>query len=405
MPIAFNCPKCGKGYQVPDAVAGRSTKCRQCGTTMTIPLGSAAIAPMPLAPPPPPPMGEIPTLERAEPAAAGGKWPMKRVGLIAAAVLVALVGAVSLYGISRFVFGGTDSMKYLPDNCQGIVCFRLADFVNSKVYADLKKEFPEIDIDKLIEQQGDQLQLKSGDYEEIMIGFGDFTKQEFVGIIKTKKAIGEEEFTKPKGGKTYTKSTVAGHTVYEDFEAAYCVVNKNLAVVGEKKTVKAVLERNKKPEIPEGLEKALKETDLSATLSFAMSFSQFSRNRDVVDALREAKMEASAEMVEAIAGQVQVRSDISASLVMLCKDSKSADSVRKMAEGGVEIFKNAAKGEIPPEVTEILDSIKVAASGSRVTGNLSFKVAPLVKLIKDSMQPRAAPFQKVGGPIEVPVPP
>ncbi len=36
--IHFNCPGCGKLYQVPDEVAGKSAKCRHCGRQMQIPI-------------------------------------------------------------------------------------------------------------------------------------------------------------------------------------------------------------------------------------------------------------------------------------------------------------------------------------------------------------------------------
>lgn len=42
MPIAFSCPSCQKDYTVPDQFAGRSTRCRQCGSDMQIPVASFA---------------------------------------------------------------------------------------------------------------------------------------------------------------------------------------------------------------------------------------------------------------------------------------------------------------------------------------------------------------------------
>jgi ubiquitin-protein ligase len=35
--ISFACQQCGKPFSVPDAYAGRSARCKGCGTTMTIP--------------------------------------------------------------------------------------------------------------------------------------------------------------------------------------------------------------------------------------------------------------------------------------------------------------------------------------------------------------------------------
>jgi hypothetical protein len=38
MPIHFACPICSKGYSVPDANAGKWTKCRVCGERLSVPL-------------------------------------------------------------------------------------------------------------------------------------------------------------------------------------------------------------------------------------------------------------------------------------------------------------------------------------------------------------------------------
>jgi ubiquitin-protein ligase len=70
--IEFNCPNCRKRFKVPDELAGRSAKCKSCGSAMTVPAESAVAggvvaetaaattttapvpAPAPAAPPPPP---------------------------------------------------------------------------------------------------------------------------------------------------------------------------------------------------------------------------------------------------------------------------------------------------------------------------------------------------------------
>lgn len=38
MAITFCCPGCGKQYQMPDETAGRKGKCKQCGTSLVIPV-------------------------------------------------------------------------------------------------------------------------------------------------------------------------------------------------------------------------------------------------------------------------------------------------------------------------------------------------------------------------------
>jgi len=62
--IEFNCPNCRKRFKVPDELAGRSAKCKACGSPMTVPaessVGVAAVVletvgvPTPAAPAPTP---------------------------------------------------------------------------------------------------------------------------------------------------------------------------------------------------------------------------------------------------------------------------------------------------------------------------------------------------------------
>src|SRR4051794_19263750 len=130
MPITFNCPGCAKGYSVPENVAGRSTRCRACGTTFTIPVSSQAA---------PAPAGNF----GSEPAPrARGKFPFKMIGLVAAALIV--VGLVGGFGSALLAAGNPAAMNFMPDNCQVLTSVRVADFAKSGVWAVVNKEYPDI---------------------------------------------------------------------------------------------------------------------------------------------------------------------------------------------------------------------------------------------------------------------
>ena len=45
MPIAFDCPHCGKNYRVADTNAGKRFACKECGNPVTVPGAQAAAAP------------------------------------------------------------------------------------------------------------------------------------------------------------------------------------------------------------------------------------------------------------------------------------------------------------------------------------------------------------------------
>ncbi len=42
--ISFSCPKCGRGFAVPDTAAGRRAKCNGCGAELVVPAQSARAA-------------------------------------------------------------------------------------------------------------------------------------------------------------------------------------------------------------------------------------------------------------------------------------------------------------------------------------------------------------------------
>jgi hypothetical protein len=59
MRISFNCPQCGRAFNVSEKHGGKRAKCNSCGTEMMIPSGAPPIdmtdPVQPVAPPPPPP--------------------------------------------------------------------------------------------------------------------------------------------------------------------------------------------------------------------------------------------------------------------------------------------------------------------------------------------------------------
>jgi ubiquitin-protein ligase len=50
--ISFACPKCGKKFSVADELAGRSGKCKACGSSMQVPVAGSPSRAKPAAPPP-----------------------------------------------------------------------------------------------------------------------------------------------------------------------------------------------------------------------------------------------------------------------------------------------------------------------------------------------------------------
>ena len=130
MPISFSCSGCGQAYKVPDESAGRSTKCRKCGTLVSIPTTSS-IAAQPAAPRPAADAFNFAGHDSPDTTPRPKTKKKSKKGLMLAlfGVLFAFFGCCLLPGTAGvayyfFFLGGDEGMKYLPDNPQVIMSTR-----------------------------------------------------------------------------------------------------------------------------------------------------------------------------------------------------------------------------------------------------------------------------------------
>jgi hypothetical protein len=373
MPITFNCPGCGKGYTVPDAVGGKSSKCRACGAAVKIPLSSEAAAPMPAAAPAP----------RSR---SGGGFPIKKIALVAVAFLV--VVALGYGGWSLLSGGGGSAgMKFMPDNTRILVSVRPADYMKSGVWAEIKKEMPEAD--KILTDSTKEAPFQVEDVSQVLVGVGDYTKEEAVIAIEFKKAVKLDDviafLNKTAGGKqkTFTEEKVGSYTIKADKEVSLCQVSDKLIVGGSPSALKAVLERDKKPAFTDGLQKALKDADLSQTVSVVFDVKPFASDPMIGGTAKGAGIDVSS--VESAVINIAVTSDVKVNAIAQCKDAKTAEEYRKMAEGGVLMAKKALGAQMPKDVIDIIDALKVKDKDKQLTAEVAIKVAPLIPLAKQAL--------------------
>lgn len=387
MPINFSCPGCQKGYTVPDQFAGRTSKCRQCGGALQIPAMAAA-APL-LADPAvhAAPAAAVPTLAAAptfapayEGAAPAGS-AMKKLVIFGSIGFVALflMGGMA-FAAWYFLFSGSSISsyeKYLPNDCVAVVSIRVDDFLASDAWKEAKKELP------MIEDGLKEAKEKTGygpeDISQVFIGIARPEKNKEPGgiaIIKTVKEIDVEDIkSRAKKDHIEFKEEKAGnYTMYTKSDGAFCKVDGKLLILGSIKDVKAVLERDKKPDLSDGLKAAMKKTDFSKTVAFAAAL----KDQKVSD-LMGGKALPAVDKVEAIAGYVNVTSDIKVSLSLECKDDKSAEEFKKLAEGIITSTK--LDKDMPKETSEMLDAIKISQSGTDLTAEFQFKASDAIKLV------------------------
>jgi hypothetical protein len=216
------------------------------------------------------------------------------------------------------------------------------------------------------------------DVEHFLVGIpkGGSGNNEVV-VLRTTKAIKATDIVAAKQGSSFKEEKVNGNTVYHSDRGSmsFCVAESKVVIYGQLDRVKEVLERNKKPRFTTGLETALKQADFSDTIAFAADVREVGQGFALGPMTRE--------NTEGVAGSIQIKSDVRARVIALCKDSQSAADIKKWLDGELENFKKIAPGVLQ----KILDDVSISTSGSKVQGKLQFKVGGLVKAVRDIRPP------------------
>jgi hypothetical protein len=440
MTIAFKCPGCPTTLKVPDELAGRKGKCPKCGTGFLVPGGAAAPAPPPPAAAraaaakpraPEPELLEEEPLEELPPQAITNDKPppgrrrkaevvdeplevlddepddrprkkKKKKGgmllpmlLIGGGVLGLLCAGLVTGGLMWWFgfFGGiNEELKYMPDGCQVVAEVHVDQLLNSDAFAQVKKEFP--DIQKTIDQGNSQAGgIASSDLDQIVMGFKD---GEQVIVVRSKKSIKVDDIkndmkkSDPKGEIKETK--VGRFTMYETKSSnqfvpaqGFSLVDDRRVVLAKPDTLKAILTRDKAPDFSEGLKAAMAQTDFNASFAAAGSVKDWKKGKSGGGSPigNVGGLDASyADKVDGFAIKVNVRSDIDVSFTALCADAKTADDVKKLIDAGLVKAKN--EKSVPSGFADMLD-VQVNVSGSNLTASKTIKVAPIIKAYKDQM--------------------
>src|SRR5262249_9166477 len=154
------------------------------------------------------------------------------------------------------------------NNPNVVVSVKVDDLMASDSWKELEKTVP--NFNKGMEDMEKEVGLTPTAIAHVLVGGQGGGKEEPVAVVRTKKDITAADLlAKIKNGK-YTDVKVNKYTMYQGEQPSYskippkafCVVDSKLVVYGRADTLRAVLERDKKPELSSGLQTALKETDL-----------------------------------------------------------------------------------------------------------------------------------------------
>lgn len=394
------CPKCGL---VQDALTG---VCDRCGVPLD---GQIALQPLTPSPPYDPLASLAPELDDTEeplPRKTKGRGRRIRLLLAAGAFLVFFCIALSVMGgLAWWWFGSgrPDPMKFLPEDCQSIVAINVRQILDSEIYQQLQRDNADLS------RRSDDLTALVGipvtNMESVLIGTGSGSEAAVV-IVQTRQPAEASTIRGLRRGVRFREVRVGNYTLYEEtgkslpgllgmvggafpgFEdaasttAAFCVVDRMLVVLGNGKDLRAVLQRDRNPDLPQGLRDALEHVDLSKSLVFAAN------RRDI----KESGLAALGSFeLDGLAGQVTVRDDINVELFALCKDAAAADKLRKLVDGWIGAGKmQAEQMRLLAGAEDFLDAAEVSARGRLVDARLQVKGQSIRRLIREN-KPRGLP--------------
>jgi len=285
-------------------------------------------------------------------------------------------------------------LKFMPDSMQFVYSDRIEQERKSGVYGVLKKEFPELGSWPEMVIQGMGGGLKEDDFTQITVG-ASIDNAQLMAVVRTRKPLSADNIKSSAKGQKFTESKTASGTLYATTTFAFCVpeMDTSLVVVSNSPdALRKVLDRNGKPELAEGMQAAIKLVDLSSDEALALDLrdlklKMFEKDRSLPPPLAKGLMEICQD-VQAIAWQGRYTDVMDITLVMACKNAKTAEDYRKLVDGLLVVLKKAtAIGQentlMTKNVEELVDAFKVSNSGNNVNVKVTCKPEEVVKLVKE----------------------
>jgi hypothetical protein len=448
MPITFACPECDKTFKVSDEMAGRKGKCNACGATMLIPgkvkassssNGSAKSR------------DEIDDEDdrdyEDEPRSRtrrkrdddddyevvrtksrrrdddddfddepeGEERPRRKkkrkqkkarslmglwVALGIGSILVIMGGAyfAVAFALNIWPFGAAgEAMKFMPDNCKILVSVKWDEIEKSQLFQDLKSANP--DFDKALGGNNDsELQfLRKKGIDSILMGLSGEADKLVGGkpngcmvVTLREGTSGKELLDSRKDSSSYKETKAGSYTVYENNKDAFSVVSSKMIIVGDKDVVSAILKRDKKPEIPEGLKAVMDQVSFSKPLAVAAD-TKGALTAEKVPLLMLVGLDKIGAEIEGIALQASVGADINLECFVNCKSAQGANDLKK------KIDEQAKGPSVPKEAADITNSLTVTTSGGTLTAALTVKGETLKNLTKMFPGVSGAPPDRAAG--------
>lgn len=291
--------------------------------------------------------------------------------------------------------GGTDPASFLPDDCQFIAVVNVQTYLTSKAYQDITKAAKGLGLPESADSTAlsDKLGLEQADVVQIVMG-ANFKKLEkakteagspLVMVVRTKGPVTAEQIVKRAKDQGFTPAKLGNAMIYDGKELSFLVAEKQTVIYGPKTDVRAIVERQAPAKLSACMQAALKDVAGAKGGAVAVALKDLLDDPTIKAILPQLGPQIGQIVgdMEHLAVQVNVGDDIDTSLALLMKNAKSADEARKLAEGFMALAKLGGGKDMPKEVMEVIDAIKLSSDGSRVKGSVAVKTPTVIKLMKD----------------------
>jgi len=437
MTISFQCTGCGRTLKVADELAGRKGKCPQCNAVLFIPEGKKSAlttAPAPprkkAAPAPPAEEPEDPEEARDEADDAPAEEPRKRRGkkikgktakrslmlplLLGGGLLFLLcAGGGTATALWWFLSGGPqDDLYFYPDNTQSVAFVKFDQLFNSGAVQSARQEFPDFD-QQLNQTGGVSAGVDTANIDKMLVASAPFNgvgQSNSIVIIRTKQPVKpadvEASIQKNTPNLTFNEVKVGRFTMYEGqtppagptafgpppLPPGFVMADDKRVVAGPAALLRLVLERDKKPDVPDKLQALLKQTNQDSTVVFVASAKDaFPRGALPVGGPPGMPAKNPFEKVDGLIVTANVASDVDVTFTATCADAQAAnelrDNVKKTTDQlkGLLTLAALTGNKVPAEVSDLLD-LDPQVSNATVSVTKKIPVIPLLRYAKEQQQ-------------------
>jgi hypothetical protein len=392
---------------VSDEAAGHSGQCPYCQADLQVPRdgvmpaadwakarASAALAPF--------------DRDQGERAFPDLRKPPRRgwlgVGLAVLLALAAVGGlAYYLHEPAPPAMRSPEALRYLPDHFQFYFVASYDRITGSPAFQEFEKLAKRLEGDGMDQEDlTDWLGIEPKDLRALTGGFAVLSNRRSTDVamsmlIETTQPLDHAKIQAHLKQRQFQESRIDSHVIHtgrqDVISVSICILNDRSILLGEEKTVRAVLTRNRNARVDDGMRALMAQLDDSKAMALVADMKSLLGQREVAKELNNQGGQAKKFLTELNSAFIyfDMNDQVQFDAVLTCRSAETAEEMRKAADGLLAMGRFMIPADLPPTVLELYDSLKVTAKGNQVFGQSHVKVDALMKLFKDLENRGAVP--------------